>query len=630
MKKPVLLFLLLACHTFLRAQAVTYETAKKKAKASFDEALNAMRNYQPAQALRSLEEAIKIEPNFADAYGQMGLTYSELKDYPNAIKAFEKLKSIDEAGLAPVMLSYARALAGMGNFVQALAIVNQYSTPQRQSPLVKSLKANFEFAVQAATNVPFQPHNLGPGINTKDPEYFPSATIDGKTLVFTRRVGGRNEDFYISQWDSAAQSWGAAKDMGEPVNTEFNEGAQNISQDGSMLVYTGCDFPNGRGSCDLYVSLRNKDGGWLPPQNMGAPINTRGWDSQPCLAPDNQTLYFTRATTDAGYDIFMSQRKPDGSWDVPVRLDSNINTPGNETTPFIHADNQTLFFASNGHPGYGGMDIFYSRRQPNGQWGPAVNLGFPINTIDEDASLFVAADGKTAFFASDRSDSRGALDIYSFELYPAARPLQTLYVTGFVYDVKSNAHLQATLDLIDLQTGLVIASVKSDADGHYLVPLPVGKDYAFNVNKPGYLFYSGNFSLKTTIGDTPTTQNIPLQPIATDAVTILHNIFFDNKAYALEPGSLPELDRLVQLLQDNPGLHIEISGHTDNVGSDKDNQLLSENRAKAVVNYLQQKGIAATRLQAKGYGKTKPIADNGSEEGRAKNRRTEVRITGVQ
>ncbi|HEY0272187.1 MAG TPA: tetratricopeptide repeat protein, partial [Chitinophaga sp.] len=320
MKKPVLVLLLLAGVSCLHAQAVTYETAKKKAKASFDDALNAMRNYQPAKALQFLEDAIKTEPNFADAYGQMGLTYAELKDYPNAIKAFEKLKSIDENGLAPVMLSYARALAGTGNFAQALAIVNQYSQPQRSSPLAQSLKANFEFAIKSATSVPFQPHNLGPGVNTKDPEYFPSVTIDGKTLVFTRRVGGRNEDFYISQWDSTTQNWGMARDMGEPVNTEFNEGAQNISQDGSMLVYTGCEFPNGKGSCDLYVSLRGKDGRWLPPQNMGAPINTRGWDSQPCLAPDNQTLYFTRATADAGYDIFMSQRKADGSWEAPVRL----------------------------------------------------------------------------------------------------------------------------------------------------------------------------------------------------------------------------------------------------------------------------------------------------------------------
>lgn len=629
MKKPVLLLLLLASCHLLHAQAVTYETAKKKAKASFDAAINAMRSYQATEAIKFLEEAIKTEPNFADAYGQMGLTYSELKDYPNAIKAFEKLKSLDSNGIRPIMMSYARALAGTGNFVQALALLDQYDNPQRPNRTAQALRANFEFAVKAGPSVPFQPHNLGPNINTKDGEYFPSVTIDGKTLVFTRRVGGRNEDFFISQWDST-KGWLPAQDMGEPVNTAYNEGAQNISQDGSMLVYTGCEFPNGRGSCDLYYSLRNKDGGWQTPQNMGAPINSAGWDSQPCLSPDNKTLYFTRATADAGYDIFMSQRKADGTWGEPVRLDSTINTPRNETTPYIHADNQTLFFASDGHPGYGGMDIFYCRRLPNGQWGPAKNLGYPINTIDEDASFFVAADGKTAFFASDRYDSRGALDIYSFELYQEARPLQTLYVKGFVYDVKTNAHLQASLDLIDLQTGLTTASVQSDAEGNYLVPLPVGKDYAFNVNKRGYLFYSGNFSLKTTHGDTPTTQNIPLQPIETDAVTVLHNIFFDNKAYTLQPGSLPELDRLVQLLRDNPGLQIEISGHTDNVGGDKDNQLLSENRAKAVVNYLQEKGIAAARLQAKGYGKTKPIADNDTEEGRAKNRRTEVKITGVK
>jgi outer membrane protein OmpA-like peptidoglycan-associated protein/tetratricopeptide (TPR) repeat protein len=626
MRSLLSVYILLLCCLFARAQhVVTYETAKKKAQASFDNAINAIRDYNDQEAVRLLQEALRIEPNFADAYGQLGITYVQIKKYKEAIASFEKLKQLDSSGLRPAMLAYSRALAGSGQFAAALQLINQYlQTGKSKNPNAEKLKANYEFAVQAAVQqVPFEPHNLGDHINTKDPEYFPSLTIDDKTLIFTRRVNGKNEDFFVSQRDSL--QWQSSTNMGEPVNSAFNEGAQQISQDGEMLVFTGCEFPEGKGSCDIYYALKTKDG-WQAPQNIGAAINTRDWESQPSLSVDKQTLYFTRETPNSGADIFMSRRQPNGQWGPAERLGPNINTPARETTPFIHADNQTLFFASNGHPGYGGMDIFYCRRQADGGWGPAVNLGYPINTIDEDASLIVAADGKTAYFASDRTDSRGALDIYSFELYPAARPLPTLYVRGYVYDVKTQQRLTADLELTDLASGFVVAQVKSNNNGEYLVPLPVGRSYAFNVNKQGYLFYSDNFSLPQEAAATPPEKNIPLQPLEANATIVLHNIFFESKQYTLQPASQIELDKLVKLLQENTGLVTEISGHTDNVGSDRDNLLLSENRAKAVVAYLTQKGIPASRLSAKGYGETKPVADNATEEGRAQNRRTEFKV----
>lgn len=624
MRSIFLGYILLSC-LYVQAQTVTYETAKKKAQASFDNAILAVRDYNDSAAIGFLQDALRIEPNFADAYGQLGITYVTMKKYKDAIASFDKLKQLDSGALRPAMLAYSRALAGTGQFQAALQMIDQYLMVSKStSPKAAGLKANYEFAVHAAVQqVPFEPHNLGDHINSKDPEYFPSLTIDDKTLIFTRRVNGKNEDFYISQRDSL--QWQAAADMGEPVNSAFNEGAQQISQDGEMLVFTGCEFPQGKGSCDIYYSIKTKEG-WQTPQNIGAAVNTRDWESQPCLSVDKQTLYFTRETTDAGADIFMSRRLPNGQWGPAERLGPNINTRGRETTPFVHADNQTLFFASNGHPGYGGMDLFYCRRQADGSWGPAENLGYPINTIDEDASLIVAADGKTAYFASDRSDSRGALDIYSFELYAAARPLPTHYVKGYVYDAKTQQRLTADLELTDLQSGFVVALVKSNDSGQYLVPLPLGRSYAFNVNKRGYLFYSDNFSLPQQQTATPPEKNIPLQPIEANATIVLHNIFFESKQYTLQPASQIELDKLVKLLQDNASLVTEISGHTDNVGADKDNLLLSENRAKAVVSYLTQKGIAASRLRAKGYGETKPVADNNTEEGKAQNRRTEFKV----
>lgn len=359
---------------------------------------------------------------------------------------------------------------------------------------------------------------------------------------------------------------------------------------------------------------------------MGSPINTRDWDSQPSLSADKQTLYFARETPDAGSEIFMSKLQPNGKWGYPERLDSNINTPGREATPFIHPDNQTLYFASNGHPGFGDMDIFFSRRQPDGSWGPAVNLGYPINTADEDASLVVAADGKTAYFASDRSDSRGQLDIYSFELYPEARPMRTLFVRGYVYDAKTKRRLIGNVELFDLETGKIAATVRTDRVGNYMVPLPTGKDYAFNVNRKGYLFYSDNFSLKNKPSDSMFVRDIPLVPLDTSAVMVLYNIFFDTRQFTLKPGSEVELNKLLGLMQENPTLITEISGHTDNIGMDKDNMILSERRAQAVVKYLVDKGIPAERLQAKGYGETQPVAENNTPGGRAANRRTEFKI----
>ncbi|MBO9730530.1 MAG: OmpA family protein [Chitinophaga sp.] len=609
----------------MQAQTVTYETAPKKAKAAFDRAIDAVRLYQTPAAIGLLQEAIKAAPNFTDAYGQIGLCYVELKNYAAAVTAFEKLKELDSNGMRPVSVAYSRAMAGTGNFVGALQLINQYlANAKSKSPTAEKLKVNYEFAVNNhRQTVPFHPENLGDPVNSKDPEYFPSLTIDSKTLIFTRRVNGRNEDFYITHREN--NTWSPAQNMGEPVNSSFNEGAQNISQDGTMLVFTGCEFPEGKGSCDLYYSEKTAQG-WTEPKNFGAPINTRDWESQPCLSTDKQTLYFARETPDNGADIFVSNRLVNGQWSVPQRLGPNINTPGRETTPFIHADGQTLYFASNGHPGYGGLDIFYSRRQPDGSWGPATNLGYPINTIDEDASLVVEADGKTAYFASDRSDTRGALDIYRFELYPEARPLQTLYVKGFVYDTLTHARLATTIDVTDLQGGYSIATVKTNDNGDYLAPLPVGRDYAFHVNRKGYLFYSDNFSLKDHNPGVPFEKNIPLQPLAANASIVLHNIFFDSKEYTLKPASVLELNKLVNLLLDNPGVKIAIEGYTDNVGTDKDNQVLSENRAKSVVKYLTEKGIAASRLTAKGYGESNPIATNDTEEGRAANRRTVFKI----
>ncbi len=238
-----------------------------------------------------------------------------------------------------------------------------------------------------------------------------------------------NEDFFGAHRIDG--KWSKAKPLDGDINTDANEGAQAISQDGQWLVFTGCNFREGFGSCDLYISYNTLDG-WSAPVNLGPRVNSESWDSAPTLSPDKRDLYFasSRSGGYGGSDIYVSHYLPNGQWSEAANLGPEVNTAGNESCPFIHADNQTLYFTSNGHLGYGGDDLFLSKKGPNNTWGKATNLGYPINTIENEGSLIIAADGKTAYYASDRSDSRGGLDIYTFELRNDVRPARTLWVKG--------------------------------------------------------------------------------------------------------------------------------------------------------------------------------------------------------
>ena len=325
-------------------------------------------------------------------------------------------------------------------------------------------------------------------------------------------------------------------------------------------------------------------------------------------------------------DIYVSHRLPNGTWSAPKNAGPKINTSGTESCPFIHADNQTLYFTSDGHPGYGGDDLFMVKKSDSGQWANAENLGYPINTIENEGSLVISAEGKTAYYASDRSDSKGGLDLYSFELREEVRPYKTLWVKGKVYDAKTKKGLPSAVELTDLDSKEILSKVQTDETGNYLITLPVGKDYAFNVSRKGYLFFSDNFPLKNNAPDSTYNIDIPLQPLEKNATVILKNIFFDVNKYELQPASFVELDNLVSLMRENPTLKISINGHTDNTGTPADNIKLSNNRANQVVRYLISKGIDASRLSSKGWGESQPIAANDTEEGRAKNRRTEMKV----
>lgn len=632
-KKFILSLLLLSSYSLLHAQWYDPEKVNQKAGDIYGQAYEQANAGNYRTAINLINESIKYEPKFVDAFLSRAGIYANMKKYDSSVADFEKAIALDSVYTITYNQPYGISLAGIGKFDQALAAVNRFlSYPKLNAQSIKAgnyRKSCYEFAIDyekkhPAKNYVFAPQNLGDSINSPVSEYFPSLTIDGTKMVFTRRVDHKDEDFYETNFENGR--WAKATALPGKVNTNLNEGAQSISQDGQWIVFTGCNYPEGQGSCDLYISFKTKNG-WSEAENLGAIVNTDFWESSPSLSPDKRDLYFASAQNGGfgGRDIWVVHRQPNGRWSRAENLGSAVNTSADESCPFMHADNETLYFNSNGHKGYGSTDLYFAKKVSDSTWQMAENLGYPINTIDDEGSLIVAADAITAYYASDRSDSKGGLDLYSFQLREDVRPLKTLWVKGKVFDKKTLAGLPSSVELTDIKSRKLISKVQTDEEGNYLTPLPLGKDYAFNVNRKGYLFYSDNFSL-TANSDSIFNKDIPLQPIENGAVVVLKNIFFDSKQFVLKTESVAELDKLVLLLNENPQLKIQINGHTDNVGAAKDNLLLSNNRARAVVGYLLQKGIAQPRLSFKGFGAAQPVADNNTETGRAQNRRTELSV----
>jgi outer membrane protein OmpA-like peptidoglycan-associated protein/tetratricopeptide (TPR) repeat protein len=614
----------------LFAQQYDPQKIPKKAMASYDKAMLAADDGNYQQAIGLLDEAIFLYPNFVDAMLSKAGILGEMKNYPASTTAYEAAFSIDPEYAKEYYLPYAINLTGSGNFEKALEAIEiflkQPDLNEKSSKAGEYRKKNILFAIEYKKSNPdsdvLNVQNAGDLINSAVSEYFPSITIDGKQMIFTRRVNNINEDFYMS--DKSAGEWSNASPLAGQINTPQNEGGQQISQDGKWLVYAGCNFTDSYGGCDIYISYLS-GGSWGLRENIGNAINSEFWESTPCFSPDKNDIYFSsnRPGGLGGSDIYVSHRMANGKWSKAENLGPTINTAGDESFPFMHADNETLYFTSNGLDGYGGTDIFLTKKSLSGFSKP-MNIGYPINTINNEGSMVVTSDGKKAFYASDRSDSKGGLDIYSFDLREAIRPLETSWVQGKVFDKNSSAGLNAIVELVDLKSQRLVSRVQTDSDGNYLTTLPKGREYAFNVISKGSLFYSSQFNTKESSSEEGQTLNVPLQPIQVGANMVLKNIFFNTAKYDLLPESIVELDRIVVLMKENPTIKIQINGYTDSIGKDADNLVLSEARAKSVVSYLTSKGIQQTMLTFKGFGSSNPVASNETEEGRAQNRRTEM------
>ncbi len=654
MKNICLILLLTLGMVSCKAQS-GLTTKSKKAEKAYNLAIQYMdlRNY-PA-ALLELEKAKKADPNFVEAYTLQANLHLQLRQWDLAEAEFEKAFAINPLFFPASFYDCAQAEMKQGKYAEAKVHFQNFLDKKRSGTTPRIIEEaenqmlSCDFAINAMAHpVPFKPVNMGTSTNSAECEYFPNVTADDNTFLFTRNaivpgpggVGMRTqEDFYISyRGDDGA--WSKAQNMGTPINTLGNEGAPSLSPDGRYLYFAACEemdgYGGGRmgyGSCDIFFTQK-VNGLWTRAVNVGAPVNTTAWETQPSFSSDGRTLYYISNRRDGlgNSDIWMCTLSDSGKWGKPLNLGVDINTKGREEAVFIHPDNQTLYFASDGHIGMGGLDLYMCRRDTAGNWGKPVNLGYPINTFADESGMIVNGKGDLAYFSSTREGTNGCDDIYYFEIPASLKPVPVTYMKGKVYDIKTKAPLGASFDLIDLETGKTIVSSNSDpVTGEFLVCIPQNKNYALNVNRRLYLPYSESFwMMESTNPGEPYYMDVPLTPIEVGAPWNLKNVYFDIDKWDLKPTSRAELDRMVIWLKANPDVKGEVGGHTDNTGDKKHNQELSQNRAKSVYDYLVSHGIAATRLTYKGYGDTSPLVPNDTPEHKQMNRRTEFKITSVK
>ena len=642
----LLAFLCFAPHELLaqRNKKVKYTSSSKKAIKAFERGITYFEVRDFGEAMIDINKAISIDSNFVEAYILAGQISEMQKKMQLSMYYYRKAAIADPDFYPMVFYILATHELEFGKYEWAL---NDYQTymqhpkmDKRLNNLIKEGINRAYFGMDQVKNpVEYDPINLGDKINSENDEYINTLTTDEATLIFTRKMPKNGntinqrkeleEDFYESRKSKDFQ-WMLAQRMSSLFNTSGDEGAMNISPDQKMMVFTGCYRDDGFGRCDLYYSEK-KGNRWTLPINMGDQINTGEWESNACLSSDGKTVYFARRKGRGESDIYTAERLKDGRWGNVKNLGNVINSIGSEMTPFIHPDGQTLYFASNGHLGMGGFDLFLSRKNEKGEWTEPVNLGYPINDYQNQMGLLINAAGELAYISSDKKGGKGGYDIYSFKLYDQARPISVNYMKGVVADAKTKNPIKAKFELYDLNTNALIVESESDAvNGDFMVVIPNGSLLGLNVSKKGYLFYSEQFEVEGNFSSfKPFLKNVYLNPLQVDQKIILQNIFFASLSYELEKQSFVELKKVQELIEINPHIKIEISGHTDNVGSEKDNMDLSQRRAKAVFDYLVAQGVQVKNLTYKGYGETAPIADNETEEGRSQNRRTELKVIGL-
>lgn len=615
-------------------------TKSKKAIELYTEADNFRVRGQFSQAIELLNEAIRKDKEFVEAYYRLGIIYMTLKDFPQAIRNLEKGLSLTDDLRKKKIIWYdlGESYFTAGEYDKAEEILSEFlkAEIQNKAKIARAnlLMTNIRFARENKDNTSaYRQRPLSDTVNAFLMQYFPVLTADQQQLIFTRRIGGGpsdDEDLVISK-RGARGRWLAPESISKAINTKLNEGTCTISADGRKLIFTSCIGREGYGSCDLYVSVRIGDE-WTKPKNLGPNVNSSEWESQPSLSADGRTLYFVsdRRGGVGRRDIWVSYQNENGDWTRAKNVGKPVNTIYDEISPFIHVNNRVLYFASNGLIGFGGYDIFFSEKDSASRWTDPKNIGSPINDHEDQFSLFITADGTRGYYSHEEVKDAGytTSQIYEIDIPEENRiRYKSNYVKGVVRDKASRDPLAAHIELINLETNEVESLVSSDSvSGNYLIVLTEGSEYALYVNKNGYLFRSLNFNYSAEKDYEPIVLDIDLEKAAEGTIAVLENIFFDVDKYELKKKSITELQKILTFLKDNPSVKVEIGGHTDNTGSAAYNLQLSEKRAQSVNNYLIENGIKPERLSPKGYGPNQPIADNDFEEGRQKNRRIEFKI----
>ena len=617
-----------------------------KARSFFESAMRQYQSMQNTTALSELNKALAEDSLFVEAWLLKADICAVTHDVETEIAAYKTVIKINPQCSPKVYLNLGDAQYSIGKYKEAKfqyqkALISSGLSQKDRIKLKFAMQRN-EFSLKAVANpVVFQPVSLGSNINSANNDYWPSLTADENTMIYTVELPSNEvdilgnmkgqEDIFISHKTSDGQ-WEKSTPISDKINTPKNEGSQSLSVDNRLLFFTSCNRPDAIGHCDLYFTERDSSG-WQVPVNAGRPINSNAWDSQPTLSSDGMTMYFVsnRPGGKGGMDIWKSTITESGTWGEPINLGDSINTPADEMSPFIHPDNKTLYFSSDGHIGLGGQDIYMAKMKSDKSWGTPVNLGYPINTFNDETGLIVNSKGTMAYFASDRLTKKGK-DIFTFSLDKRYRPVIVNYVNGVIVDSDTKKEIKADFVLSDLETAEIIAKTSSiKGTGEYLLCLPVDRGYGLSVSKKGYLMHSENFSL-TNPNDTikPYNINISLQTIKVGRKEILRNVFFDIDKYNLTKLSKSELNNLVKFMAQNPETVVEIGGHTDNTGAESHNDSLSENRAKVVFQYLLGKGVKKERLTYKGYSSTIPATTNENSRGRSLNRRTEFKIIDIK
>lgn len=593
------------------------------------------------------EHLLELCPYYhADPYYYLGAMYYAEGNLDKAEKHFTDFLAFDEVGED----KYSR----------------KHPTMRKD---VEELLPEIEFYAAFYRNeIPFDPR-IVPNVCTPSDEYLPMLSPDNELLFFTRKsmrkakgdlVAKQVEEFSQARRKSIHEEFDTGSALPEPFNLGDNYGGVSISLNNKEMFITICQpkrCPVGEGEmqsyndCDIYrarfelifddVNMTN-EWIWGQPEKLGPEVNGDcSWESQPSLSADGKTLYFASAREGgivlkddmqgrASIDIYYAERNDEGEWS-PAQPLHGVNSDGHDKAPFLHSDSKTLYFASNGHKGAGGFDLFLSRQGEDGKWTKPRNIGHPINTEDDEHGMIVSADGKTAYFASGRLKGLGGLDIFSFDVPEQLRPEKVMLVKGEVKDEEGKAVRDATVELKFLNTREVKEIPIDQEDGKFVtvVEIPEGEEVVMTVKKDGHMLNARSFTSEDIEHNgAVASAEMEMQKLEVGKTYKIHDIYYETSSASIEPRSKPILDEFILFLKENASLNVAIHGHTDNVGSDQDNLVLSTDRAFTVMEYLQDNGIAAGRLSFKGFGPNKPVADNNSAAGRALNRRTEFVLVG--